>query len=118
MTDQELIDLMRGAISSEGTLNRAYLSEHFNELPGLNTLYTMVVEQADRIAELEKERDHAWKMVAEADARLGQSLGGNLLDKRKLAKAVDALREIEADFCQTDAALKYAIHTVLAKLEK
>ena len=49
MTDQELIDLMRGAISSEGTLNRAYLSEHFNELPGLNTLYTMVVEQADHI---------------------------------------------------------------------
>ena len=91
MTDQELIDLMRGAISSVGTLNRAYLSEHFNELPGLNTLY---------------------KMVAEADARLGQSLGGNLLDKRKLAKAVDALRWYDDPSSQGDVARK-----VLAEIE-
>ena len=115
MTDQELIDLMRGAISSEGTLNRAYLSEHFNELPGLNTLYTMVVEQADRIAELEKERDHAWKMVAEADARLGQSLGGNLLDKRKLAKAVDALRFYA--YGHSTPPTWYHAHTVLSEIE-
>ena len=35
----------------------------------------------------------------------------------KLTKTVETLREIEVDFCQTDVALKYAIHTVLAELE-
>ena len=74
-------------------------------------------ESAARIEELVKERDHAWRMVAESDARLGQSLGGNLLDKRKLAKAVEALKEIASYDTGATAGLAYTAQTVLAELE-
>lgn len=77
MTDQERIARLR----KQHSAGRA---SHLSKADRLNI--------ADRIEELVKERDHAWKMVAEADARLGQSLGDTLEDKRKLAKAVEALQ--------------------------
>ena len=116
MTDQELIDLMRGAISSEGTLNRAYLSEHFNELPGLNTLYTMVVEQADRIAELVKEIEVLHKEVRLLEIGFDAS-------QAKLAKAVEEMQwalPILKRCLQhpNDIGSLDDFRTVLAKLEK
>ena len=120
MTDQELIDLMRGAISSEGTLNNTYIVEHFNELPGLNTLYTMVVEQSNRIEELVKERDELGRKLN--TARYGQPdfawsiQEEEMSDLRvKLAKAVDALRFYA--YGHSTPPTWYHAHTVLSEIE-
>ena len=70
---------------------------------------TVTKQAVDRIEELEKK----CSAYARADQLFVEDI--NELEA-KLAKAVETLQEIEADFCQTDAALKYAIHTVLAEL--
>ena len=49
---------------------------------------------ADRIEALTAERDNAWKMVAEADSRLGQSLGDALQDKADNARLREALEQL------------------------
>ena len=69
-----------------------------------------IQETADRIEELVKELNIS---------RMASVVMDNTVEEleSKLTKAVETLREIEVDFCQTDLALKYAIHTVLAELE-
>ena len=53
--------------------------------------WEVVEEAADRIEALQAERDQAWKMVAEADTRLGQALGDALQDKADNARLREAL---------------------------
>ena len=52
---------------------------------------------ADRIEALTAERNQAWKMVAEADTRLGQALGDALQDKADNARLRKLLTEAAAD---------------------
>lgn len=72
---------------------------------------------ADRIEALTAERDTAREYAGEVRIREKVAEDARIEAEAKLAKAVETLREIEVDFCQTDVALKYAIHTVLAELE-
>ena len=75
-------------------------------------------EAADRIEQLNERLTAATDDAKEAEA-YAEQLEAKLAEcEARLGKAVEMLREIEVDFCQTDVALKYAIHTVLAELEK
>jgi hypothetical protein len=51
----------------------------------------MAQQMRDRIEALTAERDHAKKMVAEADTRLGQALGEAIQDKADNARLLKAL---------------------------
>ena len=58
----------------------------------------------DRIEALTAERDQAWKMVAEADTRLGQALGEAIQDKadnERLREALKGLMAHEPDYSDT-----------------
>ena len=69
------------------------------------------IQAADRIEQLLKETELLTKEVKLLEIGFDAA-------QAKLAKAAETLQEIEADFCQTDVALKYAIRTALAELEK
>jgi len=67
--------------------------------------YVVEYVRADIVQALTAERDQAWKMVAEADTRLGQALGEAIQDKAdnaRLREAVgileDALQEAGDDY--------------------
>ena len=49
---------------------------------------------ADRIEALTAERNQAWKMVAEADTRLGQALGDALQDKADNARLLGLIDDV------------------------
>ena len=97
MTDRELIKQLRCFDSLSDVPNPA-AADRIEQLNERLTAATDDAKEAEAYAEQLEAK------LAECEARLG--------------KAVEALREIEVDFCQTDVALKYAIHTVLAELEK
>jgi hypothetical protein len=118
------------------------LHHHANGDCDMTPVGSTLLEAADRIEELVKERDYIEgtndTLIAlnqALEAKLTKSLDEReqalksceqTLDERdealaKLAKAVEMLREIEAD-CDADyppshGAIKYAIRAVLAELE-
>ena len=70
--------------------------------PTKNDLFVAQVylaEGASRIEALTAERDQAWKMVAEADTRLGQALGDALQDKADNARLREVVLEADKLLC-------------------
>ncbi len=59
-------------------------------------------EGAKRIKALTAERDQAWKMVAEADTRLGQALGEAIQDKADNARLREAIEAMNQAHCKAD----------------
>ena len=47
------------------------------------------------LKELEAERDHAWDMVAKANAQIGQSLADRLQDKEEITRLKAQVRFLE-----------------------
>jgi hypothetical protein len=75
-----------------------------NGFMNLLALRNLVPEAAARIAELEAERDHAWDMVAKADAATARCAAESLEDKIRadrlaamLKEAKEVLRDVVAD---------------------
>jgi predicted transcriptional regulator len=70
---------------------------------------------------LTAERDQAWKMVAEADTRLGQALGEAIQDKAdnaRLREALTGIKKAAAHRMQNDRRdlHSYYFHTAAAAL--
>ena len=53
------------------------------------------VEAEAYATELEAERDHAWDMVAKANAQIGQSLADRLQDKEEITRLQAQVRFLE-----------------------
>ena len=119
--NDDLIDIIRGALTSSGSLDNVYLADHFNELPGLSSTYAMVIKQADHIAALEQ-------LVATSEAELAAAKdalqrdnevkAGWVIDRRESLKwiientsqvrvrdlALDIYRQMEAALTPAPAA--------------
>jgi chromosome segregation ATPase len=90
------------ALTADNARLRQKIQNQTDQINGLERsrrrLESLMAGADRRVAAVEAERDQAWKMAAEADTRLGQTLGNTLQDKAdnarlraELTKAADSL---------------------------